>query len=345
MPEHVLRKRILSRRAFTASLAALPLAAARTARAGNPSPAKAAIYSFPNSPWWNHWDMFKAAVAKDETLPFEYFLLGELGSEEQHMTALRRNRIQITGLTGLAVSVLIPAFAVTMSPFLFDSEEEGDFVFDTVIEPILTRWLDERGMVFLQFSEGGATGLYGKAKAIKLPREANGLRLRGSENIATQAFLESIDADRIALGSADQVPALQTGLIDGGTTTTVFYAMGLASVAPHFTITAHSYDAGANVANKNWWSTLTSSQQELLRSAYGGSALLRRNVRGWAEQKFAELIAAGADIHRLSPEERAAWRDATTPARARILEQAGKDGERLLAQIAEGRQEFAKKNG
>jgi TRAP-type C4-dicarboxylate transport system substrate-binding protein len=335
-----------SRRTFAAALAALPLAGGvRPSHAGSPSPAKAAIYSFPNSPWWNHWDMFKAAMAQDPSLPFEYFLLGELGSEEQHMTALRRNRIQITGITGLAVSVLIPAFAVTMSPFLFDSDAEGDFVFDTVIEPILARWLEERGMVFLQFSEGGATGLYGKAVAIKTPGQARGMRLRGSENIATQAFLGSIGADRIALGSADQVPALQTGLIDGGTTTTVFYAMGLASVAPHFTVTAHSYDAGANVAYKQWWSTLTPPQQERLRGAYGGSALLRKNVRGWAEAKFAELKANGADIHTLTPDERSAWRDATKPARARILEQAGKDGERLLAQIEEGRQQFAKRRG
>lgn len=337
----------VSRRTFAASLAALPfassIAAVAPARAGTPSPAKAAIYSFPNSPWWNHWDMFKAAVAEDPTLPFEYFLQGELGSEEQHMTALRRNRIQITGITGLAVSVLIPAFAVTMSPFLFDSDAEGDFVFDTVIQPILTRWLDERGMVFLQFSEGGATGVYGKAKPIRRPEDAKGMRLRGSENIATQAFLESIGADRIALGSADQVPALQTGLIDGGTTTTVFYAMGLASVAPHFTVTAHSYDAGANVANKQWWNTLTEAQHELLRGAYGGSAMLRQSVRGWAESKFAALAAQGADVHTLSPEERAAWRETTKSARTMILEQAGKEGERLLAQIEEGRQEFVKR--
>jgi TRAP-type C4-dicarboxylate transport system substrate-binding protein len=336
---------MLTRRSLVASLAAMPFAAAPESRAAKPSPAKAAIYSFPNSPWWAHWDMFKAAVATDPTLPFEYFLLGELGSEEQHMTALRRNRIQITGLTGLAVSVLIPAFAVTMQPFLFDSEAEGDFVFDTVVEPILKTWLDERGMVFLQFSEGGATGLYARDRTLTLPAQARGLRLRGSENIATQAFLESIGADRIALGSADQVPALQTGLIDGGTTTTVFYAMGLASVARHFTITGHSYDAGANVANKNWWQTLTPAQQSLVADAYGGAALLRRNVRGWVEGKFAALQAEGVSVHRLSAEERAAWREATAPARARILERAGKDGERLLAAIEEGRQEFARRGG
>ncbi len=178
------------------------------------------------SPWDKHWDYFKAKINETPSVELEYFIRGEVGTEEMMLTALRRNRVQIGGITLWGLAGIIPEAAVPMIPFLFDSEAEVDFVFDNHLKPLFTEFLAERGLVFLDWSEVGWNNLYAD-KPVLTPDDAVGLKLRGSPNFAAQAFLQSVGADSIPLGTSDIAPALQTGLVDGGLSSMVFSVVTL----------------------------------------------------------------------------------------------------------------------
>ncbi len=181
---------MLPRRAAGSGLAALAVARPSV---GATVTAKITAQALVNSTGDHQWDEFKANIAKRSDFDFEFYICGETGNEEQMLTALRRNRVQIGGITMWGLAGIIPESAVPMLPYLFESEAEFDFVFDSFLSEPFGTMLRERGLVFLHWSEVGWSNLYSK-RPVKLPTDIRGMKVRGSPNFAAQAFLESVGA-------------------------------------------------------------------------------------------------------------------------------------------------------
>jgi len=294
-----------------------------------------------NSPWDQHWDYFKAKIDLASSVELEYFIRGEIGTEEQMLTALRRNRVQIGGNTMWGLAGIIPESAVPMIPFLFESEEEVDFIFDKYLKGPFTDLLAERGLVFLEWSEVGWNNLYSN-KAVLTPVDAAELKLRGSPNLAAQMFLQSIGADSIPLGTSDIGPALQTGLVDGGLSSMVFFYYALSDFASHVTETRQSYDQGINMANKRWWDSLSEEQRRAVRDSFYPIGAARADIRQLIQALRVDLISRGTKLHRLTPEQRLQWVTVTKKTHDAILDEIGGRARDVYATIVEGKREFAK---
>ncbi len=293
-----------------------------------------------DSPWDVHWDYFKAKINASPIVALEYFIRGEVGTEEIMLTALRRNRVQIGGITMWGLAGLLPEAAVPMTPFLFESEDEVDFVFDDYLQPIFADLLAERGLVFLDWSEVGWNNLYAN-KPVLTPADAVGLKLRGSPNYAAQAFLQSVGADSIPLGTADIAPALQTGLVNGGLSSMVFFYYALSDFATHVTETHQSYDQGVVMANKQWWDTLTTEQQRTIRDAFFPIHNARADIRELIKALKSDLVERGMTMHALNDEQRRLWVDATASTHAAILTEIGGRAQTVYDEIMRGKRAFS----
>ncbi|MBT4740790.1 MAG: TRAP transporter substrate-binding protein [Rhodospirillaceae bacterium] len=293
-----------------------------------------------NSPWDRHWDYFKAKIDESPDVEMEYYIRGEVGTEEQMLTALRRNRIQIGGVTMWGLAGIIPESAVPMIPFLFESTEEVDFVFDNYLQDLFTDFLAERGLVFMDWSEVGWSNLYANTPVLT-PADADGLKIRGSPNFAAQAFLQSVGADSIPLGTADIAPALQTGLVDGGLSSMVFFYYALSGFATDVTETHQSYDQGVQMANKQWWDTLSTDQKNVIKGAFFPIVPARADVRELIKELRLDLVSRGLSIHSLTADQRAQWVEATAPSHRIILDEIGGRADEVYAAIQEGKRAFA----
>ena len=79
-----------------------------------------------------HWLEFQQKIdsgSRGEIKP-KMLIHGELGSEEQIVSGLRRGRVQYANLSGLITSTLVPEAALLYAPYLFDSAAEADYVLD-----------------------------------------------------------------------------------------------------------------------------------------------------------------------------------------------------------------------
>ncbi len=293
-----------------------------------------------DSPWDHHWDYFKAKINEAPDVEMEYYIRGEVGTEETMLTALRRNRVQIGGITMWGLAGIVPEAAVPMIPFLFESEKEVDFVFDNYLIAPFTAFLAERGLVFMDWSEVGWNNLYAD-KPVLTPADAVGLRLRGSPNFAAQAFLQSIGADSIPLGTADIAPALQTGLVDGGLSGLVFFYYALSDFATHVTETHQSFDQGIQIANKQWWDSISENQRSTIVNAFYPIKDARADIRNLIKTLRSDLMAQGMTIHTLTARQRALWIEATAPSHRIILDEIGGRAEDVYAAILEGKRAFA----
>ena len=146
------------------------------------------------------------------------------------------------------------------------------------------------------------------------------------------------------MGSADLVPSLQTGLIEGGVSAVLFHYFVTRRYASHLTLSRHSYDTGAIVANKAWFDGATQQQRDLLRDAWGDSAEARAAVRSLAEGAIRQMRTKGIQVRALSEPELRAWRQATRDVATQLIARIGGAAQQVHEAIQAGKRAFAERS-
>jgi TRAP-type C4-dicarboxylate transport system substrate-binding protein len=284
------------------------------------------------------WLQFEQRV--DRALPdndLRLLIRGEVGPEEQLFGSLRRGRIQVAGGSFAGVATLVPEIGLLSLPFLFDSEDEVDFVMDRYMLDSFRELFGRIGLYLLHWTEIGWVNLYGK-RPLRRPADARGQRVRASSSIASQAFIREIGADTITLPFSEVLPSLQTGLIDAGVTSVTMYALsGIPSEAPHYVLTRHTYDMGVLLANDRWFEGLTPRERGIYAEGLGGATATRRAARDSVAALMEVLPTQGVTLHDPTPAERDAWRQAAWPSHEKLVRQIGGQAQRIYDTLLEGK--------
>jgi TRAP-type C4-dicarboxylate transport system substrate-binding protein len=313
------------------------------------TPARAAIevtvgaYVIPGSPGAKLFADYAARLKERSggALAPNMLIHGEGGSEEQVLTALRRGRIHVASLSTLVLSSVVPEVGVLTAPFLYDSVEELDFVVDNHVIPQVNRLAAAKGLVALRWLELGPQNIYAKVP-VRTPAEAKGVRLRTTQDLATKLFLEAVGADVIYLPSPDVIPALQTGLLQGGVTPTIAYAeTALVRDAPHFTLLGFCQIGNLILVNKAWLDGLPPDLATIVTGAFAANGEIRALIRGLAATSLARQAELGFTAYELGHAERAAWRAAGTGIAAKVIAELGGEAQSLYDAVQAGKRAFA----
>ena len=91
--------------------------------------------SFRNTIGEEHWLSFqrRAVAAGGGDIDIKMLIHGELGSEENIVSGLRRGRVQYANLSALIASTIVPELSVLYMPYLFESRDEADYVLDNYL--------------------------------------------------------------------------------------------------------------------------------------------------------------------------------------------------------------------
>ena len=265
---------------------------------------------------------------------------GQLGSEENLVSGLRRNRVQFANLSAIIVSTLVPETALLYAPYLFDSAEEADFIYDNYLTSIFTELLTEKNLQFIAWSEIGFHNVYAKEPILN-PQDAKGKRYRVSASLSSRYFAEAIGADLIPMGYGEIVQSLQTDLIEAGDNSVALYVKtGKEQEAPHYTLTQHSLGMSIMVARKEWWDDLNAEEQLIIKSAWPAATESRRLLRAEADEDLSNAEKMGISVYELNQEQRQLWKDATQGQVQRLANQIGGRSNELLELINAGKKEF-----
>ena len=290
-----------------------------------PQPVTVAGTTFPNTEGERHWLAFRDGLESSDEgdLHLRMLIYGQLGSEDQLVSGLRRGRVQFANLSAMAVSAVVPEMALLYAPFLFDDAAEADYVYDELLTSLYRELLEEKGLYLVSWYEIGFLEIYGKEPLLS-PDDARGRRFRVGSGPAARLFAGAIGADVIPLGFADVVGALQTGLVEAGENAVSLYARtGIAGEAPHLTLTDHSFGVSAIVADKLWWDELSESQQRRVIAAWPAIDTTRRAVRTESAEDIAAAESLGIVVHTLTRAEREQWVAATADVTDRLIDKIG----------------------
>lgn len=291
-----------------------------------------------------HWDGFGKRVTAASGGEIEVKLLthGELGSEENLVNGLRRGRVQFANLSSLIATTIVPEMSLIYMPYLFESQEESDYVIDTFLAREYTRLFAQRGLELIVMYDLGFQQIWSRRKPILVPADARGVRFRVAASKSAELLGRALGADLIPLPFSDIIPSLQTGLIEAGENGVTLYSRtGTAPEAPHLTVTDHSLAMSMIVADKRWWDRLQPRHQKLLRDAYLTAPQIRRDVRAEIESDYAQASKLRFKVYRLTPAQRAQWVAALRPTHKELLRAAGPEADRLYAGIQQARKAFA----
>ncbi len=265
---------------------------------------------------------------------------GQLGSEENLVSGLRRNRVQFANLSAIIVSTLVPEAALLYAPYLFDSAKEADFIYDNYLTAIFTELLAEKNLQFIAWSEIGFHNVYAKEPILN-PMDAKGKRYRVSASLSSRYFAEAIGADLIPMGYGEIVQSLQTDLIEAGDNSVALYVKtGKEQEAPHYTLTQHSLGMSIMVARKEWWDDLNAEEQLIIKAAWPAATESRRLLRAEADEDLSNAEKMGISVYELNQEQRQLWKDATQGQVQRLANQIGGRSNELLELINAGKKEF-----
>ena len=289
------------------------------------------------SVWDQQWDRYKASfAARPDLFELDYHIYGELGASEPLLGSVRRGRVQFVATSQSVISTQIPEVAVLSIPYLFESREEADYVYDCCIRDLYQPLAAEQGFVLLQFAEAGWSHFY-TTRPIRIPADVNGMRVRAAQSPAVVGFLKELDADVVFLSMSDVVPSLQTGMVDGGYGAITWHVGATRQDAPFFTLTGHVYETGLFLLNKNWWDGFSHEQRETMTTTFEGFEKHRLDVRVAQDGEIQRIIDEGDAVYEPTSAELALWVAAGQRSHGSILDELGGDAQMIYDRILEAK--------
>jgi len=273
----------------------------------------------------------KAAGGSMKIVPY---FSSQLGDEQTALRQTVRGRIDISGQSNTATSLVVPEIALLAAPGLFDNAEQSDCVFDNHVQNLFGPMLDEKGLILLSYVEVGFGSVF---STVPLPdaAAAKGLKLRVPPSNAATLYWKEVGAAGVPLGVVDMVPALKTGQVKAIHTSTVYgVAIGLPKLAPYVLYdNSGAHDVGTVTVSKKTWKKLSEQQQQALRTTANYVGELRKGIRGAEQALLAKTEQAGAKVIRPEGAALAGWQAASEPAQQALIREIGGDAPKIWADI------------
>ncbi len=295
-----------------------------------------------DSPWEDALNEYIKAVERTlgpGKVTFRKFLGGQLGGEVEMVRSVRMGTLDMGmfSIGAMAEGLGMPELLVLELPFLFESDEEVDYVMDQLFEDFKKR-LMEKDVVLIFWGVNGWRHFGCSTKPLLTPADFKGLKMRAQEAPTYIEMYKALGATPVPLPMTELLMALKNRMVDGFDQTVIFsVSTGLMGQIKHFTLSRHVYQPGALVMSKKTFDKLPADIQRALLVEKERASLQakgRKLVRDEEQSILASVEKdSGVRFYRLSPQQREAFRKAMEAAMPRFEAHLGPQGKPLLALV------------
>lgn len=299
------------------------------------------------TPWADTLDQISKRVKKDSNgkLNIRTYLGGQLGGEIEILNGIRRGRIEGGGLTSAALASVIPEMDVLEMPYVFESNEEADFILDKHLFDYFKKLFDDKDLILVTWAENGWRNIGHKKKVIKEPSDLVGEKIRSQESLSHLEWWKAVSAAPVAIAIPEVLSALQTGVVEGFDNTALFtLAAEWHTAIKYFTISEHIYQPAAVVYSKRFWKKLKPDEQKIMMGEGNGlAAPSRAAVRALGEELVAVLKSSDIQVYKLSEAEKQKFKDKIKGIHEKIIKEIGGKAREVFDLIQKGKKEFKEK--
>lgn len=256
-------------------------------------------------------------------LSVSIFPHGQLGTDQQMITAVRSGIIDIA-MTGLNnFDGMMPEVGVLLLPYIFVSRDHAYQVLDGEIGQGFLGGFEELGMKGLGYPETGYRNISNSRAPIRLPEDVVGLAIRTNNSKALNEMFAVLGANPQPIPVAELYVALETGVVDAqehpiGITHSFRYD----EVQKYLSLTEHSYAALVLVMNLATFDSMTESQRQIISEVAAESVDLQRRLSKERDTDILrELGERGMQIN--ADVDKAAFQEASLAVRRNYIDKYG----------------------
>lgn len=285
-------------------LLSIQLAEAQTVKLGTLAPA--------GSPWHislrNMGEKWKDT--KESKVKLKIYPGGVLGDEADMVRRMRIGQLHAATLTWVGLSQIIPEIGALQMPFIFDSDEELDYVRDK-LNPKLEALLESKGFIVLYWGNVGWVHIFSQEPVVS-PIDLKGQKIFvWAGDAETFAAWKAAGLHPVGVAATDILPSLQTGLIN------VYSATPLLSLSfQWFALARNMTDLpwapliGATVITRKKWEQIPKElRPTLLQIARSSSSNLKHEIQKFEKEAVKVMKKHGLVVHPVPPEIVAEWKE------------------------------------
>lgn len=240
----------------------------------------------------------RVAQKTNNAVQIDVFPSGQLGNDPKILEGIKLGTIDM-GMTG---NPFFSSFAPEMNafdlPYLFRDFEHAYKVIDGPIGQELRGHLEKNGMAPLGVLEIGFRNLTNGKRAVRVPADVKGLKIRTTPNPAHLQAFRLLGANPVPMPVTEVYLALKTGAVDGQENPIAhIYAMKFHEVQKYMSLTYHAYTLSNVVMNLKKFQELKPAYQqalvEAMTEARDWDRKYNREIEG---QALAKIKAAGVQV-------------------------------------------------
>jgi tripartite ATP-independent transporter DctP family solute receptor len=243
------------------------------------------------------------------------------GDQTRELVAMRQGVIDMAVFSTINISPQIREMNLFSLPFLLRDHRGFDAVINGEVGQDLFRVLATREVVPVAWGENGFRELSNSRREVRRPEDLRGMKIRFAAGVIFSEIFTALGANPLQMSFADLQPALSTGAVDGQENpVNLFLAFRMDTLAQrHLTIWNYVADAGIFVVAKSIMDGFNAADRALITDAAKDAAQQqiansRRGIGiGGDRSAIEECIRRGVAVAELTPEEKAAFANATRP--------------------------------
>ncbi|EXJ09967.1 DctP family TRAP transporter solute-binding subunit [Nitrincola nitratireducens] len=250
------------------------------------------------------------------------------GDQTREFSAMRSGIIDMAVASTINWSPQVPELNLFSLPFLMPDEAAIDAITQGEAGQAIFEAIEKRGVIPLAWGENGFRELSNSRGAISQPADLKGLKVRV---VGSPLFLDTFNtlgANPTQMSWADAQPALTTGAVDGQENPlSVFDVARIDQVGQkHLTLWRYMADPLVFGVNQRVWNSLSTEDQTLLKeAAIEAGAWEIAKSRAELVETLERIKERGVEVTELTPEQHAAFVDATESVYEKWVPRIGQD--------------------
>ena len=199
-----------------------------------------------------------------------------LGNETEILQQIQMGTVQMGIVTGGPIDTFDPIVRVINYPFLFKDYAQADAILDGPLGREILDSLATSGFKGLCFSENGFRNLTNNRRAVRVPGDTDGLKIRVMSSALHKTIWQTLGANPTPMAWPIYTE-LEQGVIDGQENPLwVMEVYKFYEIQRHMTLTRHVYSPHVNVASLNWFNSLSTPDQKLVEDCIKEAAAYQR---------------------------------------------------------------------
>ena len=199
-----------------------------------------------------------------------------IGNETEILQQIQMNTVQMGIITVGPFDTFDPIVRVVNYPFLFKNNEQADAILDGPLGQEILTSLESSGFKGLCFSENGFRNLTNNRRAVRVPDDVDGLKIRVMSSALHKTIWQTLGANPTPMPWPIYTE-LEQGVIDGQENPLwVMTEYKFYEIQKYMTLTRHVYSPHIDVASLMWWNTIDAPTQAMILSAIREAAAYQR---------------------------------------------------------------------